>query len=341
IDARRPRLSNASSSAISDHSSSADTGSSVGCVSPSNARRLLNTLNAISTPVLDARNHVTNGTVLSQSGLASSAALSAHQSPMPLRRLPVSLLALSDTPSRTHRSPLANSIDTVDKQSLRRSVSLKAIPRSHKTAPSLARTIQLQQARKAVANRLVKSKAAEEDAEHSNAYDVASVAGEVHMRDEHDDRALSRRKSKRRRATDGHAMTVSGDVDMGHSDDAEDEGDHEQAYYKTSSRHGRRSKGRLGGRGSRMAVDRDIKWQFSARLDAVSDNEDEESSSESDEDRDALAAKVPLGKIRGGELIGLSMRPSASASASASSASGPAVVVRSTGFGSNRTPVPL
>ncbi|KAJ1877601.1 hypothetical protein H4R99_007367 [Coemansia sp. RSA 1722] len=336
IDVRRSRLSDAGSPTVSDYSSGASVSESTGCISPSNARRLLSTLNAISTPVRDARSHTADGMSVGQSGQSSSSS-SVQYSPMPLRRLPVSLLALSDTPSRTHRSPLANSIDVLDKQSLRRSASLKTIPRSHKTAPSLARTIQLQQARKAVASRLLKTKAAVENVEHTKAYTVASLAGEVHMRDENEDYAYSRRKSKRRRATDGHVVAIDGD--MSHGEEAENESDEEHGRRASRSSRRRQKKSRRDSRSDRMAVDRNVKWQFSARLDAVSDNDDDLSSSESDEDRDALAAKVPVGKIRGGELIGLSMRPTASASAS--SVTGSAAVVRSTGFGSTRTPVPL
>ncbi|KAJ1935846.1 hypothetical protein EC988_008363, partial [Linderina pennispora] len=55
------------------------------------------------------------------------------------------------------------------------------------------------------------------------------------------------------------------------------------------------------------ATDGKVKWRFSARLD--SDDSDSDDSDVSDKERQAVSAKVPREKIRGGELIGLSLRP--------------------------------
>ncbi|KAJ1860370.1 hypothetical protein LPJ73_001394 [Coemansia sp. RSA 2703] len=331
-EATRIRLSDTGSPTMSEFSNGSDFSESARCVSPANARRLLSTLNAVNSPLQDARKSSVD-----------------DPSPMPLRRLPVSLLALSEVPSRTHRSPLANTFDVINKDTLRRSVSLKSIPRSHKTAPSLARTIQLQQARKAVVDRLLWNKAAIKDDHSRNV-----VAGDVHMRDDNDDEENSRyvstkMQNKRRRADDGHAVTVTGNDEMADSYDGDENSDGE-----IESRIGRLGRGKLRRDGRRtmarknsrrgsnqMAVDRGIKWRYSARLDAVSDNDEESSSSDSDIEREAVASKVPLAKIRGGELIGLSMRPSTSSSASGISKAASATVVRSTGFGSTRTPVPI
>ncbi|KAJ2787741.1 hypothetical protein GGI15_000442 [Coemansia interrupta] len=333
-EAPRARQLDAASPVLSEFSSGSDFSESARCVSPANARRLLSTLNAVNSPLLDARTRSVD-----------------DYSTMPLRRLPVSLLALSDVPSRTHRSPLANTFDMVDKDTLRRSASLKSIPRSHKTAPSLARTIQLQQARKAVADRLLWNRTA-----NKGEYSTKAVAGDVHMRDDDDDddqendRYVSAKmRNKRRRADDGHAVTVTGDDEMADSYYGDDNSDSDARYSRTRlgrsnvRRDGRRKMARkTASRGSnRMAVDRGIKWKYSARLEAVSDNDEESSSSDSDIEREAVAAKVPLAKIRGGELIGLSMRPSTSTSAPGITSAVVATAVRSTGFGSTRTPVPI
>ncbi|KAJ2849449.1 hypothetical protein IWW36_002610, partial [Coemansia brasiliensis] len=135
-------------------------------VSPSNAQRLLNTLGSIHTPILDARSRSAGGPLsASHSRLSrgsSDLQLSATEriTPMPLRRLPISLLAFEDTSNDKRSSPLAEPAAPIDTSSLRRSTSLRAIPRRQATAPSLARTIQLQQARKAVAERLIRDRAA-------------------------------------------------------------------------------------------------------------------------------------------------------------------------------------
>ncbi|KAJ1725574.1 hypothetical protein LPJ53_000244 [Coemansia erecta] len=331
-EAPRARLLDAGSPVMSEFSSGSDFSESARCVSPANARRLLSTLNAVNSPLLDARNRSAD-----------------DSSPMPLRRLPVSLLTLSDMPSRTHRSPLANTFDVVDKETLRRSASLKSIPRSHKTAPSLARTIQLQQARKAVAERLLWNKTASK-----GEYSTKAVAGDVHMRDDDDDEdngryVSAKMRNKRRRADDGHVVAVTGNDEMTDSYYGDENSDDEVEYNHGKlgrakvRRDGRRTMARkiASRRSNRMAVDRGINWKYSARLEAVSDNDEESSSSDSDIEREAVAAKVPLAKIRGGELIGLSMRPSTSTSVSGIPSAASAVVVRSTGFGSTRTPVPI
>ncbi|KAJ2825610.1 hypothetical protein IWW50_002769, partial [Coemansia erecta] len=310
--------------------------------SPSNARRLLDTLGSIHTPILDARSRTAGGP-LPGAGLtrhSSESPIGAERAaPMPLRRLPVSLLALSDTPNKAPRTPLAEPAESLNVSTLRRSSSLRAIPRRQATAPSLARTIQLQQARKAVADRLIRNRTADAQPPSSDASsDVdwqpsPSVAessddavGSVRMReDEEDDTAAS----KRRRGIDGEAIDVSEDAEM-----ADEEPGESRRRVDRLKRTRRR---RLTSRRASSAADAGVKWRFSARFDTAPD--EDESSSESDEDREALAAKVPLSKIRGGELIGLSLRPPTSGVSSA--ASGTVAAVRPTGFGSTRTPVPI
>ncbi|KAI9468690.1 hypothetical protein BX667DRAFT_518037 [Coemansia mojavensis] len=318
-------------------------------VSPSNAQRLLSTLGSIHTPILDARSRSAGGPLsASYSRLSrgsSDLQLSATEriTPMPLRRLPISLLAFEDTSNSDRCSPLAEPAAPIDTSSLRRSTSLRAIPRRQATAPSLARTIQLQQARKAVAERLIRDRAASaqpanndeagsetDDAATSpelSAQSPEATAGNVHMREDEDDVDMD--SSKRRRGSDGQAIMMAQD-----SDTTEE---HPRSAKRKASRTTRtQNRRRRYTNRSASAIDPNIKWRFSARFDALSD--DQESSSESDEDREALAAKVPLSKIRGGELIGLSLRSTASM---ASSSSNSAIAVRSTGFGSTRTPIPI
>ncbi|KAI8322332.1 hypothetical protein GQ54DRAFT_152390 [Martensiomyces pterosporus] len=331
------------------------------CVSPSNARRLLSTLNSINTPILDARSRLTGGQPLTaglplgHSPATPSAGSSGHASLVPLRRLPVSLLALGDLPEKARRSPLATANDILDKETLRRANSLKGASRRQSAAPSLARTIQLQQARKAVAERLSRSRsmaAAEHDADREQlnagtpshelsqsdsqevhrAEGAASGAvpktGERHAREEDSDRSLN----KRRKAADGEAVEVLETERVSAS---------QEAHKRKRINRLKRTRSHRLGRAARLAstIDTNIKWRFSARLDPASDSE-MDASDESDEDRDALSAKVPLSKIRGGELIGLSLRPTASPVSAASNNAGP-IPIRSTGFGSNRTPIPI
>ncbi|KAJ2799645.1 hypothetical protein H4R21_003479, partial [Coemansia helicoidea] len=286
-------------------------------VSPSNARQLLSTLGSINTPILDARSRSAGG--LQSASRADAAA--ERPSPAPLRRLPVSLLALSDAPSKALRSPLASADVSHGAEQPRRSASLRNAPQRKAAAPSLARTIQMQQARRAVAERLFRSRTAGHYASDSDALGAQGAApdsGRTRMR-ERDDDDLTRAKRRR---------TEIGGAEMG---DAE-------------AHDGRRRAGHLRGRQPvrRRRVtsgsDSAVKWRFSARLDPPADDGGS-SSDESDEDRAALTAKVPLAKIRGGELIGLSLRPTVS-TLSATNGSG-AAAVRPTGFGSTRTPVPI
>ncbi|KAJ2476064.1 hypothetical protein IWW56_005120, partial [Coemansia sp. RSA 2131] len=311
--------------------------------SQSNARRLLDTLGSIHTPILDARSRSAGGPA-SGTGLERHASAltvgSERSTPMPLRRLPVSLLALSDTPNKAPRTPLAESAESLDTSTLRRSCSLRAIPRRQATAPSLARTIQLQQARKAVAERLIRSRTADvqpsssdagsdADDTHAFAETLNGTTGHTRMReDDTEDTVIS----KRRRGIDGEAIDVSEDAEMADENTSESKRRVER-LKRTHRRH------LPPARRATSAVDAGVKWRFSARFDTASD--EEESSSENDEDREALAAKVPLSKIRGGELIGLSLRSSVSGLSSAVSSASSAVAVRPTGFGSTRTPVPI
>ncbi|KAJ1668969.1 hypothetical protein GGF38_002619, partial [Coemansia sp. RSA 25] len=314
-------------------------------MTPSSARRLLSTLNSINTPILDARARVTPGlsaTVGQASGHQHSGSLGARTASVPLRRLPVSLLALGDTPNKPHRSPLGDPANVLDRESLRRSSSLRGTLRSQNTAPSLARTIQMKQARKAVAERLLQSRSAESSYAETEAssrsatqsplsaapefFDEVAVAGSVHSREDDEQQTAS----KRRRAASGEAVRLSGDGELSGAGRAPIGG-----AGRPKRAHGRR----LGRPGRSLSnVDGDVKWRFSARL-APLEDDGADSSSESDEDREALAAKVPLSKIRGGELIGLSLRPTTSAQSTSSSV-GP-TAVRSTGFGSNRMPIPI
>ncbi|KAJ2819946.1 hypothetical protein FBU31_005370, partial [Coemansia sp. 'formosensis'] len=345
IDPRRSRLSSGVSLSNSQ-SGLTDSDDPTQFMSPSSARRLLSTLSAINTPILDARGRTTPGlssTVGVASGFQYTTNNGERTSAMPLRRLPVSLLALSDTPNKIHRSPLGDSAMVVDKEALRRSSSLRGTLRNQNTAPSLARTIQMKQARKAVAERLLQCKSAESSYAGSEAslrsaeqspllaapeyFDDAAVAGVVHPREDDNEQTAS----KRRRAASGEAIRLSGDGEL--------DGVATRASNGKVGR-SRRAVGRRLGRAGRSlsTADSDVKWRFSARLAPASDNEGD-SSSESDEDREALTAKVPLSKIRGGELLGLSQRLTPSTLSASSSVGLPAV--RSTGFGSNRMPIPI
>ncbi|KAJ2684195.1 hypothetical protein IWW39_005049 [Coemansia spiralis] len=154
-----------------------------------------------------------------------------------------------------------------------------------------------------------------------------SVAGVVHLREEDEEQTAS----KRRRAASGGAVRLSGDGEL---DDA--------AKRASGVRVGRskQTNGKRLGRAGRSlsTADSNIKWRFSARLAPASDDE-ADSSSESDEDREALTAKVPLSKIRGGELLGLSQHLTTSTQSTSSGVGLSAV--RSTGFGSTRMPIPI
>ncbi|KAJ1725537.1 hypothetical protein LPJ61_005638, partial [Coemansia biformis] len=250
---------------------------------------------------------------------------------------------LSDAPSKAHRPPLAGADDPAGTETLRRSTSLRSIPQRRGAAPSLARTIQLQQARKAVAERLVRGRTAEQHAAnvdtdtsgHSHAPRAevrgaaasAPEAGRTRMRESEDDP----KHSKRRRADDGRAIDVLGDMDAS--------GSELHGPRREADRLGRtRRRPAVRGKRAASAADAAVKWRFSARLDPLSDDEDG-SSSDSDEDREALTSKVPSSRIRGGELIGLSLRPTASAASTGNGAI--AATVRPTGFGSTRTPTPI
>ncbi|KAJ2327999.1 hypothetical protein GGI00_004315, partial [Coemansia sp. RSA 2681] len=309
IDLRRPRLS-AGVAHSAAQSGLSDSDDSTQYMTPSSARRLLSTLNSINTPILDARARVTPGlsaTVGQASGHQHSGSLGTRTASVPLRRLPVSLLALGDTPNKPHRSPLGDPANVLDRESLRRSSSLRGTLRSQNTAPSLARTIQMKQARKAVAERLLQSRSAESSYAETEAssrsatqsplsaapefFDEVAVAGSVHLREDDEQQTAS----KRRRAASGEAVRLSGDGELGGARRAPVGG-----AGRPKRAHGRR----LGRPGRSLSnVDGDVKWRFSARL-APLEDDGADSSSESDEDREALAAKVPLSKIRGGELIG-------------------------------------
>ncbi|KAJ1943309.1 hypothetical protein GGF37_002706 [Kickxella alabastrina] len=329
IEGRQSQPSEAAAQ-VSSCNSGDEAGGNPSYVSASSARRLLSTLDAIHTPIRDAQGRTAEGVASGQLQLRSTTAPGERTSLVPLRRLPVSMLALTDTQNRPPRSSLAMSADVLDKESLKRGSIQKSIPRSYSTAtaPSLARTIQLRQARKAVTDRLMRSKTVGSSLrhEHSVVENANTLAGDVHMRDSDDE--ADGKTNKRRRAADGQAVVVTDDVEMEGSETAH-----------KPRRHTKRVQGRRPVHAGHMNVDSGIKWQFSARLDAVSVS-DAESETDSDEDRDALASKVPLSKIGGGELIGLSLRPTTSSS-SAPGHSGPAVTVRPTGFGSTRAPVPM
>ncbi|KAJ1825264.1 hypothetical protein LPJ60_000105 [Coemansia sp. RSA 2675] len=345
IDLRRPRLS-VGVSHSSFQSGLADGDDPAQCLSPSGARRLLSTLNSINSPILDARGRLASGlpsAVGVASGLQYSATAGERLASLPLRRLPVSLLALSDTPNKIHRSPLSDSANVLDKETLRRSSSLRGTLRSQNTAPSLARTIQMKQARKAVAERLLQYKSAESSYAGSDAsscsaahsplsaapelFEDAPVAGVVHSREEDEEQTAS----KRRRAASGGAVRLSGDGEL--------DGVAKRASGARVGRPKQATGKRLGRAGRSLStVDSNIKWRFSARLAPASDDE-ADSSSESDEDREALTAKVPLSKIRGGELLGLSQHLTTSTQSTSSGVGLSAV--RSTGFGSTRMPIPI
>ncbi|KAJ2736914.1 hypothetical protein IW152_000425 [Coemansia sp. BCRC 34962] len=345
IDPRRPRLS-VGVSHSSFQSGLTDGNDPAQCLSPSSARRLLSTLNSLNTPILDARGRLVSSqssTVGVTSGLQYSAATGERLAALPLRRLPVSLLALSDTPNKTHRSPLGDSVDVLDKETLRRSSSLRSTLRNQNTAPSLARTIQMKQARKAVAERLLQYKSAESSYAGSDAsscsathsplsaapecFEDVAVAGVVHSREDDEEHTAS----KRRRAASGEAVRLSGDGEL--------DGVAMRASGVRVGRPKQATGKRLGRAGRSLStVDSNVRWRFSARLAPASDDE-ADSSSESDEDREALTAKVPLSKIRGGELLGLSQHLTTSTQSTSNGVGLSAV--RSTGFGSNRTPIPI
>ncbi|KAJ2708301.1 hypothetical protein H4R19_004821, partial [Coemansia spiralis] len=314
-----------------------DSSASTRYVSPSNARRLLSTLGSINTPILEARSR-------SAGGLAPAPRLEAtvteRPSPMPLRRLPVSLLALSDAPSKAFRSPLISTDSPHGAgEPPRRSTSLRNGLQRRAAAPSLARTIQMQQARRAVAERLFRSKTAGHYASDSEAVASGMLepqeatphhpdSGRTRMRESDDDDLAH---PKRRRVNDGRAL----DAGASYEADGAEAYDRRRRVDRPRHAHGRHGARR---RGTTSASDSAVKWRFSARLEPPADDGGD-SSSESDEDREALTAKVPLSKIRGGELIGLSLRPSVSAT-TLTNGVGPATV-RPTGFGSTRTPVPI
>ncbi|KAJ2082335.1 hypothetical protein H4R24_001640, partial [Coemansia sp. RSA 988] len=319
-------------------------------VSPSNARRLLSTLGSLNTPILDARSRSAGApaTVSSSTARRSvepSVAVGDRATPMPLRRLPVSLLGLNDAANRTSRSALADSAEVLDASTLRRGVSSRRVLNEHGAAPSLARTIQLQQARKAVADRLVRSRTANSratgsDAEtyastyafHDGEQPSASIIGRVHQRDDENDEIEEQLPKKRRRGTSNGEVGFVGDE----ADYSAPEHVSRQRAERPKRLHGRRA---LHARRAASAADEGITWRFSARLNPLSDNES--SSSSDDEDREALSAKVPADRIRGGELIGLSLRPTMSASSAGGLVGGATVSVRSTGFGSSRKPIPI
>ncbi|KAJ2399487.1 hypothetical protein GGI23_002627 [Coemansia sp. RSA 2559] len=130
----------------------------------------------------------------------------------------------------------------------------------------------------------------------------------------------------------GEAMDVTVDVEMS---DAEEHKPKSKTPHKRPSR-GRRvvSFGR-----SASAASENVRWRFSARFEPLSDDGKDSSSESDDDDREAIASKVPVAKIRGGELIGLSLRPTTSSASSGSIPAAP--TVRSTGFGGTRTPIPI
>ncbi|KAJ2557066.1 hypothetical protein EV175_001578 [Coemansia sp. RSA 1933] len=319
-------------------------------ISSTDARRLLNTINLINTPITEAR---TRFTVSHRGTLGDSAheqpgdgaaTIAYGSSPLPFRRLPLSLLALSDTPEKAPRGPMGDASSVLDKETLRRSNSAKNTPRLKNKAPSLARTIQLQQARKAVAERLMRSSMVSSESEAvSEAEYYAEVetatpqedkmeceplnAGAVHGRDEDEESG----PRKRRHMENGEAMDTSVDKEAA---EVEEHKPKRRAAAKRAPR-GRRvvSFGR-----STSAASESVRWRFSARFEPVADD-GRDSSSESDDDREAIASKVPVSKIRGGELIGLSLRPTMSSASASSIPAAP--TVRSTGFGGTRTPIPI
>ncbi|KAJ1665551.1 hypothetical protein EV178_003056 [Coemansia sp. RSA 1646] len=351
LDSRHPRLSAGTHSSASYMGIPGSGGNTMPTryMSSSDARRLLNTINLISTPINEARSrpagtHITaSGEPVHESPSDAPATISHGSSLLPFRRLPLSLLALSDTPEKAPRVAMVDTSNVLDKETLRRSNSLKNTPRLKNKAPSLARTIQLQQARKAVAERLMRDRLvssgseidtepeyyAAAEAEPSREDGMASEslnAGTVHGRDESDEN----KPRKRRHMENGEAMDVSADAEMSEDDEHKVKG---RTTHKRSSRRRRVvSFGR-----STSAANESVRWRFSARFEPFSDD-GKDSSSESDDDREAIASKVPVSKIRGGELIGLSLRPTSSASSSSIPV---APTVRSTGFGGTRTPIQI
>ncbi|KAJ2654333.1 hypothetical protein IWW48_006177 [Coemansia sp. RSA 1200] len=356
LDSRRPKLSTGTYSSVSYMGTLESAGDTLPArhMSSSDARRLLNTIHLINTPILEARNRPAAAHMASMGDpmyehLADAPATISHaSSAMPFRRLPLSLLALSDTPEKAPRVPKVDASNILDRDALRRSMSLTNTSRIKSKAPSLARTIQLQQARKAVAERLIRDKTASvshENNAESEFYDAAEAgpsrrddkvsavqnAGTVHGRDEVGESEESR-PHKRRHLESGEAAGVNIDEEIG-----EDEGN----KAKSRARNKRSSKGRRVmsfGRALSAASD-NVRWRFSARFEPLSDDLSD-SNSESDDDREAIASKVPISKIRGGELIGLSLHPTTS-SVSASSTGTGLPTVRSTGFGGTRTPIPI
>ncbi|KAJ2517461.1 hypothetical protein GGI11_003143 [Coemansia sp. RSA 2049] len=356
LDSRRPKLSTGTYSSVSYMGTLGSAGGTLPArqMSSSDARRLLNTIHLINTPILEARNrsaaaHMASvGDPMYEHLADAPAAISHASSPMPFRRLPLSLLALSDTPEKAPRVPKVDASNILDRDALRRSMSLTNTSRIKSKAPSLARTIQLQQARKAVAERLMRDKNASVSHENSaesefygaaeagpsqrdDSASTAQSAGTVHGRDEVGEGEESR-PHKRRHLENGEAAGVNIDEEIG-----EDEGN----KAKSSVRNKRSSKGRRVvsfGRAMSAASD-NVRWRFSARFEPLSDDISD-SNSESDDDREAIASKVPISKIRGGELIGLSLRPTTSSVSASSSGTG-LPTVRSTGFGGTRTPIPI
>ncbi|KAJ2898897.1 hypothetical protein GGI21_004837, partial [Coemansia aciculifera] len=143
------------------------------------------------------------------------------------------------------------------------------------------------------------------------------------MRDDDDDER--HKASKSRRDASGAAVRLSGDREPDVASKRTSAGRASQAK-KTRARHDR----------SLSEIYGNITWRYSALI-PLSDYDNV--SSDDDEDRDALSAKVPPSKIRGGELIGLSPHPP-TLSESTSSGVGPRTI-RCTGFGSNRKPIPI
>ncbi|KAJ1784701.1 hypothetical protein LPJ59_006299, partial [Coemansia sp. RSA 2399] len=354
LDLRRPRLSAGTYLSASYMGIPGSGGGAVPArhMSSSDARRLLNTINLINAPIMEARSRLASpqttalGDPVHERMSEAPATISYGSSPLPFRRLPLSLLALSDTPDKAPRAAMVDASNVLDKETLRRSSSLKGTPRPKNKVPSLARTIQLQQARKAVAERLMRNKmissssnvdtepeyyaAAETVSSHED--DVAREplnAGAVHGRD---DEGEESRPRKRRQMENGEAIDVPVDVEMS---EAEERKPRSRTPHKRPSR-GRRvvSFGR-----SASAASENVRWRFSARFEPLSDDGKDSSSESDDDDREAIASKVPVSKIRGGELIGLSLRPTTSSASSGSIPAAP--TVRSTGFGGTRTPIPI
>lgn len=369
VDSLRPWVASTSATQQAAGVSS----SSHNTITAENARRLLSTLQSISTPLLDARNRVVSGGLMpSTTGVSSETQMRGAISgsskqllppPTSLRRLPVSLLALGNGSENSFLRPFDEPSFNKTSRSRRGSKGSagsggsgghsKDANKKNSRAPSLARTIQMQQARKAVSDRLFRHKLLAstvsratntqledvDSAAHEDPYgmsppprsgsmeceDGVAKAGVVHQREEYEDEDMED-ASKRRRAEDGKAVKVTEGMDL-------DKDEPRVVYRRIRVR--RRPRRRT--RRYDSEADRNIKWQFSARFDPVSDDDNiSESSSDEDDDRAALTAKVPAGKIRGGELIGLSLRPRTGVSNSTVGTS-----VRSTGFGSNRRPIPI